>query len=75
VLLAALCGGSVLGAREAVSGWALPALAIAAGGIAASVAFAAVLWLRPQALGNEAQLALARIVPRFSSRLARTPAL
>jgi lipopolysaccharide exporter len=68
--LAALCAAAVLAGREAVSTLTFPGVALYAGSVAAAAAMALVLFVRPQALGLEAQSALARLVPRFGPRLA-----
>jgi len=68
--LAALCAAAVLAGQEAVSTLTFPGVALYAGAIAAAAAMALVLFVRPQALGLEAQSALARLVPRFGPRLA-----
>jgi O-antigen/teichoic acid export membrane protein len=68
--LAAVCGAAVLAGQQAAAGLALPGVSLAAGGICAVAAMAAVLFVRPQALGKEATSALARLVPRFGPRLA-----
>jgi O-antigen/teichoic acid export membrane protein len=68
--LAALCSAAVLAAQEAVSGLTFPGVSLYAGSVAAAAAMLLVLFVRPQALGLEAQSALARLVPRFGPRLA-----
>lgn len=68
--LAALCAVAVLAGQEAVSTLTFPGVSLYAGSLAAAAAMALVLFVRPQALGLEAQSALARLVPRFGPRLA-----
>jgi O-antigen/teichoic acid export membrane protein len=71
--LAALCGAAVTAGREAVSAFTFPGASLYAGGICALAAMALVLFVRPQALGSEAQSALARLLPRFGPRLVTAP--
>jgi lipopolysaccharide exporter len=73
--LAALCAGAVLAGQEAVSTLTFPGVSLYAGSVAAAAAMALVLFVRPQALGLEAQSALARLVPRFGPRLAPAVAM
>jgi len=68
--LSALCALAVLGAQEAASWTSSPLVALAAGGTAAGLAMLAVLFLKPEALGRDAQTALSRVVPKFGHRLA-----
>jgi lipopolysaccharide exporter len=68
--LAALCAAAVQAGKQAVSSLTFPGVSLYAGSVAAAAAMALVLFLRPQALGLEAQSALARLVPRFGPRLA-----
>jgi lipopolysaccharide exporter len=68
--LSALCAAAVLAGQEAVSMFTFPGASLYAGTLAAAATMALVLFVRPQALGLEAQSALARLVPRFGPRLA-----
>lgn len=68
--LAVLCAAAVLAGQESVSALTFPGVSLYAGGIGAAAVMALVLFVRPQALGLEAQSALARLVPRFGPRLA-----
>jgi lipopolysaccharide exporter len=68
--LAALCAVAVQAGKQAVSSLTFPGVSLYAGSVAAAAAMGLVLFLRPQALGLEAQSALARLVPRFGPRLA-----
>jgi len=73
--LAALCAGAVLAGQQAVSAFTFPGVSLYAGSLAAAAAMALVLFVRPQALGLEAQSALARLVPRFGPRLSPAVAM
>lgn len=70
LLLALLCAGAAEAARAAAAPLGLPLVSLAAGSLAAFGAGMAVLWLRPRALGEDALLALSRLVPGLARRLA-----
>jgi O-antigen/teichoic acid export membrane protein len=70
LVLTGLCLAAVLAGQQAVSSLTFPGVSLYAGSLAAAAAMALVLFVRPQALGLEAQSALARLAPRFGPRLA-----
>lgn len=63
LLLAAWCGGAARAAQAAVASLGHPAISFAAGSAAAFTAMAAVVLLAPQLLGDQARLALSRLLP------------
>ncbi|HEY8050672.1 MAG TPA: oligosaccharide flippase family protein [Ramlibacter sp.] len=71
--LCALCAVAVLAGREAAASLNSPLASLFAGGFAAALAMLAVLVIKPDALGAEAQTALSRVVPVFGPRLAPRP--
>jgi lipopolysaccharide exporter len=68
--LAALAALAVFAAQHAFGSISSPLLALFAGGLAAGVVLLAIVALKPDALGPEAQTALSRVVPVFGPRLA-----
>ncbi len=74
--LAAICAGAVLAGQQAVAGLTFPGVSLYAGGACAVAAMLLVVGARPQVLGPEAHLALARLFPAFALRWAQaaTPA-
>jgi lipopolysaccharide exporter len=68
--LAAACALAVLAGQYAVAGFGIPALALASGGACALVAMLVMIAARPQLLGREAQIALARLFPAAGLRFA-----
>jgi lipopolysaccharide exporter len=64
--LSALCAGAVLAGQHAGAGLPVPGAALFVGGAFALLAMIFLLALRPEALGAEAQSALARLIPRFA---------
>ena len=68
--LAALCGGAALLGRYAAAGISFPGASLYAGSACALVAMLLVVGMRPQALGDEARSALARLVPPLATRWA-----
>jgi lipopolysaccharide exporter len=68
--LCALCACATLAGQEAVAGIGSPLVALVAGGSLAAVAMLAVLIFKPDALGNEARMALSRVLPLIGPRLA-----
>jgi lipopolysaccharide exporter len=67
--LSAVCAGAVLVGQHAGAGIALPGASLFAGGLCALAAIVAIVVLRPEVLGAEAQSALARLLPRFAPTL------
>src|SRR6185369_12115048 len=66
--LAAVCGGAVLAGQHAVANLTFPGVSLYAGSACAVAAMLLMVGARPQVLGEEAQSALARLVPRFALR-------
>jgi lipopolysaccharide exporter len=67
--LAAVCGGAVLAGQHAVANLTFPGISLYAGSACALAAMLLMVGARPQVLGDEAQSALARLIPRFALRL------
>jgi lipopolysaccharide exporter len=66
--LAAVCGGAVLAGQHAVASLTFPGISLYAGSACALAAMLLMVGARPQVLGDEAQSALARLIPRFAVR-------
>jgi lipopolysaccharide exporter len=66
--LSVVCGGAVLAGQHAVAGLTFPGVSLYAGSACALAAILLMVGARPQVLGDEAQSALARLIPRFAMR-------
>jgi len=66
--LSAVCGGAVLVGQHAVASLTFPGVSLYAGSACALMAMLLMVGARPQVLGDEAQSALARLVPRLAMR-------
>jgi hypothetical protein len=60
--LAAVCALAVLAGQHASASLSSPLAALFAGGIAAGIVMLAIVLIKPEALGPEAQLALSRVL-------------
>jgi hypothetical protein len=70
VALSALSACATLAGQEATAAVGSPLVALIAGGSFAAMAMLAVLLFKPDALGNEARMALSRVLPVIGARLA-----
>jgi O-antigen/teichoic acid export membrane protein len=70
VALSALCAAAVLAGQEAAASVGSPLVSLVAGGSFAGLAMLAILLLKPEALGREAQTALSRVLPVIGERVA-----
>jgi O-antigen/teichoic acid export membrane protein len=68
--LAAFCALAVIAGKQAVTGISFPGVSLFSGGLCAAVAMLVAIAARPQWLGREAQIALARLLPSFALRFA-----
>jgi len=64
-----VCALAVFAGQQAAAPLSSPLAALLAGGAAAALTMAAILLFRPDALGREAQTALARLLPAIGPRL------
>jgi hypothetical protein len=70
VALSAVCAAAVLAGQEAAASAGSPLVSLVAGGSFAGLAMLAILLLKPEALGREAQTALSRVLPVIGERVA-----